>query len=78
MTVSVEESATRVARLEDDVARIRDLRLDVGLQAQAYGLSLVHSDTQALRADMADVKADMGDVKKMLGEVLSRLPRQES
>lgn len=45
MSVSVEELAARGARLEGDVARIRDLRLDVGLQTQAYGLSLVHSDT---------------------------------
>jgi hypothetical protein len=53
------------------MSRIRDLRLDVGLQAQAYGLSLVHTDTQAIRADMAEVK-------QMLGEVLSRLPSQPS
>jgi hypothetical protein len=68
MTVTVEELAVRVARLEEDMSRIRDLRLDVGLQAQAYGLSLVHTDTQAIRADVAEVK-------QMLGEVLSRLPR---
>jgi hypothetical protein len=71
MSATVEELAARVARLEEDMSRIRDLRLDVGLQAQAYGLSLVHTDTQAIRADMADVK-------QMLGEVLSRLPGQES
>jgi hypothetical protein len=74
MTVTVEELAVRVARLEEDVSRIRDLRLDVGLQAQAYGLSLVHTDTQAIRADVAEVKADVAEVKQMLGEVLSRLP----
>jgi len=68
MTVTVEELAARVARLEEDMSRIRDLRLDVGLQAQAYGLSLVHTDTQAIRADVAEVK-------QMLGEVLSRLPQ---
>lgn len=55
MTVSVEELAARVARLEEGMARIRDLRIEVGLQSQAYGLSLVHSDTQALRDDMAEV-----------------------
>jgi outer membrane murein-binding lipoprotein Lpp len=66
MSATVEELAARVARLEEDMSRIRDLRLDVGLQAQAYGLSLVHTDTQAIRADMAEVK-------QMLGEVLSRL-----
>lgn len=70
MSATVEELAARVARLEEDMSRIRDLRLDVGLQAQAYGLSLVHTDTQAIRADMAEVK-------QMLGEVLSRLPSQE-
>ena len=71
MSTTVEELAARVARPEEDMSRIRDLRLDVGLQAQAYGLSLVHTDTQAIRADIADVK-------QLLGEVLSRLPSQES
>jgi hypothetical protein len=70
MTATVAELAARVARPEEDMSRIRNLRLDTGLQAQAYGLSLVHTDTQAIRADMAEVK-------HMLGEVLSRLPTQQ-
>jgi hypothetical protein len=63
MSTTVEELTAHVARLEEDMSGIRDLRLDVAYRSRHTGLSLVHTDTQAIRADIADVK--------QLGEVLS-------
>ncbi len=68
---TMEELAARVARLEGDVDGIRELRLDVGLQAQAYGLGLVHTDTQALRADVTVLRGDMTQVRGDITELRS-------
>jgi outer membrane murein-binding lipoprotein Lpp len=69
MTTTPDELAARVGNLEEDVSRIRDLRLEVLLQAQAYGLSLVHADTQALRTDVTELRTDMTEVRTDVGEL---------
>lgn len=75
----VEELEARVAHLEEVEARRRDVVLDSHLQGTAYGLGLVHADTQVIRAEMAtrhdvdELRAEMnGRVDELRAEMSRR------
>lgn len=54
----VSDLEDRVSDLEESEQR-HDLILDGRLRATAYGLGLVHSDTQALRSELAGFRLDV-------------------
>jgi predicted nucleic acid-binding Zn-ribbon protein len=53
---TVEELASRVARLEREIQEIRESR---GAEALAFGISVVQADTRAIRTELSEVHAEM-------------------
>ncbi len=60
---TIEELERRIVLLEQQVNQVLPNKVD----AVAYGLSLVHADTQAIRGEL-------GEHREMLAEILRRLP----
>ena len=52
----------RVDVLEQDVQELRH-RIDAGLRGNSLGISLVHNDTQEIKADTREIKADLADLR---------------
>jgi predicted transcriptional regulator len=81
--VTVEQRLTKV---EQDVQQLQQADVPAGLRAQAYGLSLVHTEVAevnarvaeiaesvgALTSDVAEVKAGLADVATKLDRLLER------
>jgi DNA repair exonuclease SbcCD ATPase subunit len=68
----------RVTKLEQDVQEIRS-DIKAGLQAQAFGLSLVQSEAHELRGEVGELRAEMQarftGVEEALAQILERLNR---
>ncbi len=62
----------RVERLEAEIQELRHADVTAGLQAQAYGLSLVRSEVAEIRANMA-TKDDVAALGAKLDAILVRL-----
>ncbi|GEM_PF-4693402 len=71
---TLEELETRLARLESLEDQRRDLQVQAGLQAQAYGLSLVHTDTQAILGKLEEHDGKLTEISQTMAEILNRLP----
>jgi hypothetical protein len=67
---TLEELERRVEQLEEQVRHQFPAKLD----AVAYGVSLVHADTQAIRETLAGHGQALDSHREMLQEILRRLP----
>ncbi len=73
---SVEELEARVAQLEELEAQRRDLVLGARAEATAYGLGLVHADTQAIRQDVTELRAEAA-TRQDLDDLSARMATRE-